>query len=88
MNESLALYVFHQRTEKGTSVMKNERTARIVFIPGICSDDGRALTGRWNIYLKGPRELYADCIGSAATEQEARDHCAKIGAPVSSVRAA
>ena len=32
--------------------------AAIVFKPGMCSDDGRAITGWWDVYIKTDLKAY------------------------------
>lgn len=66
--------------------MKGE--AAICFIPGICSDDGRALTGWWNIYVRhNPSGHFWDEPELAKTQEEAVQWCVARSLKIVSVSA-
>lgn len=54
--------------------------ASIVFIPGICSDDGRAYTGWWNVYTReNPNAFWWNEPKIKKTLEEALDWCEEMG---------
>lgn len=54
--------------------------AKIVFKPGICSDDGRALTGWWDVYTAARKDQHFwNEPRLFETEEAAREWCTATG---------
>lgn len=64
--------------------------ASIVFVAAMCSDDGRALTGTWNVYTRETRLRGTNAFWNyphyCISEEEARGYCAENGFEIVSVR--